>query len=196
MATREPRYEYRVWGNSLQNLKKKIERLANKTTEVKLSKESYLISTKTDECNAKVRAGILNLKILLATERQLELWQPVLDADFPLSRALIEKQLFPALRLDPPRLKRPQYLFDDFYREVVQPQSELKPVTTIKKRTRFHLDQCRAEFTLVTIGDITYQTVAVESTQADLVDAIVQKLELFSLPNTSYIRQLKRILAN
>ncbi len=194
MANRKPRYEYRVWGEWLESLKDKLERLANKVIAATVSEEFYLISSRTDECNAKVRAGLLNLKVLLATDRELELWQPVLDAGFPLARSVIQERLFPALRLDRPSLQRPQYPLDDFFAQVVRPHRELKSAKTLKTRTLFQMDQCRAEFTSVTIGNSAYQTIAVESAQPDRVFGLVRELKLLSLPNTSYVRQLKKIL--
>ena len=57
-----------------------------KTTE---SEETYIVSKATDKCNAKIRAALMDIKVLVAEDRGLEQWKPVLKAGFPLESSVI-----------------------------------------------------------------------------------------------------------
>jgi hypothetical protein len=191
---REPRYEYRIWADNLERLRSELHHLARTTLDEQVSEEIYLIAAATDDCNAKIRGGRLNVKALSATERELELWKLVLDAEFPLDSSVIAAQLFPRLELPAPELRKPRYSFDEFVRDIVRTQSQLAMITSVKRRTRFQLDDCRAEFTLLKVGRIARETVAVESVKPDSVFEVIRQLQIAGTPNTSYIRQLKLLL--
>ncbi|MBV8359476.1 MAG: hypothetical protein JO189_16285, partial [Deltaproteobacteria bacterium] len=92
MPELQPRYEYRVWADSLEDVKNNLRRLAT-PPRMETSEETYLLSATTDKCNAKIRGGRINIKALLATEQELELWKPVLDAEFPLDSSVITGQI-------------------------------------------------------------------------------------------------------
>jgi exopolyphosphatase / guanosine-5'-triphosphate,3'-diphosphate pyrophosphatase len=192
----QPRYEYRVWAKTLGEVRDELQRLAHSTLQEQVSEEVYLISAATDDCNAKIRTGRMNLKTRLATEEGLELWKPVLELEFPLSNPVIVDQIFPGLKLPAPNLRMPRYSIDDFFREVISAQPQIATITARKRRTRYVLDDCLAEFTSVTIGKVARDTVAVESINRHPVLLLVRQLQIATLPNTSYVRQLKQVLAN
>ena len=52
-----------------------------KTTE---RQETYLVSRATEKCNAKIRAALMDTKVLVNEDRGLEQWKPVFKAGFPL----------------------------------------------------------------------------------------------------------------
>jgi hypothetical protein len=189
----QTRYEYRVWEDSLTGVRSKLERLApllrTETTE-----DVYLISLTTDVCNAKIRGGRINIKVLLAVKHGLELWKPVMDAEFPLDRSAIAEQILPVFELPVPYLGRPQYSIDEFVNEVIRVHPKIVMMTTLKRRARFRLNECLAEFASVTIGDVTRETVALESTAVDPVLRLIQQLQIEGRPNVSYVRQLKQQL--
>lgn len=187
-----PRYEYRVWGNSFLDLRNYLQRLAAGSP-VRASIETYLISERTDKCNLKIRAGRINLKLMLAEENGLELWRPMLDGEFPLDGRTITDQIFPHLELRSPDLERSAYSVDEFLKEVIRPEPSIAMVPIVKKRSQFRLDESLAEFTSVAVGQREHDTVAVESTNPDAVLRLVRQLGIIGMPNTSYIRQLKQI---
>ena len=78
----KPRYEFRVWAEMLAPLREQLERLASPKKTV--SQETYLVSATTDKCNAKIRADLMDIKILVSEDRGLEQWNPILKATFPL----------------------------------------------------------------------------------------------------------------
>jgi hypothetical protein len=52
MMELQPRYEYRVWGNTFEDVRDNLQRLAT-PLRMETSEETYLISATTDKCNAK-----------------------------------------------------------------------------------------------------------------------------------------------
>jgi hypothetical protein len=195
MAELQPRYEYRVWADTLEDVRSNLQRLAT-PLRTETSEETYLISATTDKCNAKIRGGRINLKALLATEQKLELWKPMLDAEFPLDRSVMTEQIFPCLELRAPDLHRPRYSMDEFVSEVIRAQPQIALVTILKRRARFLLDECLAEFASVSIGKFARETVAVESIEPGSVLRLIRQLHIAGMPNTNYIVQLKQVLGD
>ena len=99
----EPRYEFRIWDPSLSEVKERLEKLSGPQP-AERSRETYIVSDTTDATNTKIRAGAMDIKILLRTDQNLEQWQPYLKADFPIDAMLVAESIFPALRVDPPRI--------------------------------------------------------------------------------------------
>ena len=60
----KPRYEFRVWEETLASVHDRLGLMAQaKTAE---SEETYLIPKATDKCNAKIRAALMDIKVLVA----------------------------------------------------------------------------------------------------------------------------------
>lgn len=193
MAEIKPRYEFRIWGEMLAPFRTKLEKLAQprETT----SKETYLISALTEECNAKIRGGLMDIKVLIAVERGLEQWNPILKAGFPINATAIRDQVFPSLKLTAPELKRAAYTMEEFFAEVVRAERGISVVDVTKTRYQFTVGECAAEYAVVTLNQIPRDTVAVESTNAEAVLQLVQDLGI-EQPNVSYIREISRVLGN
>ena len=95
METIRPRYEFRVWGEGLATVRKSLELLAQpKTAE---SEETYLISRTTEKCNAKIRAALMDIKVLVAEDRGLQQWKPILKLDFRWTAPSLPTKSSPAL---------------------------------------------------------------------------------------------------
>jgi hypothetical protein len=67
-------------------------------------------------------------------------------------------------------------------------------VDVFKERNRCEVYGCRAEFDFVIIDSIQRQTVAIESTEAEAVLDATERLDIRGFTNTSYIREIKRLL--
>jgi len=191
MAEIKPRYEFRIWAESLAPLREKLEEIGQ-AREAK-SAETYLISRLTDRCNAKVRAELMDIKVLVAEDRGLEQWKPILKAGFPLSKTAIVDQVFPGLQIEPPPLVKAEYSFAEFLEEVIRPQPKIAVVEVTKTRYQFSIGVCAAEYSLITINGVPRDTVAVESTDADAVLQLVEQLGIHE-QNVSYIREIRGIL--
>lgn len=192
MAEIKPRFEFRIWAESLTPLRAKLAAMAEGSE--KSSEETYLISAATERCNAKIRADLMDIKVLIAVERGLEQWNPTLKAGFPLDTATITEKVFPSLQLEAPALAKTEYTFDEFLNEVIRPNPKIAIVAVTKVRNQFNIGACATEYSRITINQVPRDTVAVESTDADAVLELVEKLGIHE-PNVSYIREIRRILS-
>ena len=187
----KPRYEFRIWAESLAPLRAKLETLGQ-PREAK-SAETYLISKVTERCNAKIRAELMDIKVLVGEYRGLEQWKPILKAGFPISQLDIASQVFPSLQVMAPTLVKSDYTFDEFLNSLVRPEPKIAIVEVTKTRYQFTIGACAAEYSLITINGMARDTVAVESTDPDAVLELVAKLGIDE-PNVSYIREIRRTL--
>jgi exopolyphosphatase / guanosine-5'-triphosphate,3'-diphosphate pyrophosphatase len=192
MADNNYRYEFRVWAANLAELGEKLGRLGTPTRTT--SKETYLISSATERCNAKIRSALMDIKILIAEERGLEQWKPVLKAGFPLEQTVIATQVFPSLGVKAPHLSRTRYSMEEFFGEVVAAQPEIGVAQVSKTRLQYNLDACQTEFASVIVNVVPLDTVAIESTDPDAVLKLIRDLGLDAGSNTSYVRQIKQVL--
>jgi exopolyphosphatase/guanosine-5'-triphosphate,3'-diphosphate pyrophosphatase len=187
----KPRYEFRIWGDSLSSLRDKLQALAQASS--KSSDETYLISAATDRSNVKVRADLMDIKVLVAVDRGLEQWRPILKAGFPLGSDVIAGQVFPGLELTPPSLAKASYNYDEFIAEVIRPNPKIAIVAVHKTRYQYTIGVCATEYSNITINGTPRDTVAVESTNAVAVLKLVAELGI-NEANVSYIREIRRIL--
>ncbi len=192
MAEIKPRYEFRIWAEKLTPIREQLQALAEPREMV--SRETYLISSITDRCNAKIRAGLMDIKVLVVEDRGLEQWKPVLKEGFPLTRAAISDQVFPSLEIASPSLGKAEYSMEEFLEHVMRPEPKIVIVEVSKTRYQFGIDACSAEYAAVTINGVPRDTVAVESVDPDAVLELVQDLGI-NQTNVSYIREIKRVLA-
>ena len=191
MAEIKPRYEFRIWSESLTPLRQKLE--AKAEARETRSQETYLISAVTEKCNAKIRAELMDIKVLTAEDRGLEQWRPILKAGFPLSNSAIAEQILPSLQLTPPALTMDDYTMEEFFQEVVRKEPKIAVADVTKTRYQFNIGACAAEYSNITINKMPRDTVAVESTDPDAVLQLVRELGI-NEPNVSYIREIRRII--
>jgi len=191
MSQIKPRYEFRVWAETLTPVRERLERLASPKETV--SQETYLVSATTDKCNAKIRADLMDIKLLVAEDRGLEQWNPILKAAFPLESSVVATQVFPSLELPPPVLAKSEYTLDEFLGDVMRAESRITIVDVSKTRYQFSIGVCAAEYAQIKLNGVPRDTVAVESVDPDAVLKLVGDLGV-SEANTSYIREIKRAL--
>ena len=162
----KPRYEFRVWEETLASVHDRLGPMAQpKTVE---SEETYLIPKATDKCNAKIRAALMDIKVLVSTDRGLEQWKPILKGEFPLESSVIATQVFPSLNLSAPPLPKSAYELGEFLHMVAQ-SAGISIVNVRKTRYQFRIGACAAEYAQITIDGVPRDTVAVESVDPDAV---------------------------
>ncbi len=155
-------------------IRERLERLASPKKTV--SQETYLVSATTDKCNVKIRAGLMDIKLLVAEDRGLEQWSPILKAPFPLESSVVATQVFPSLELPPPVLAKSEYTLDEFLGDVMRADSRITIVDVSKTRYQFSIGVCAAEYAQITLNGVPRDTVAVESVDPDAVLKLVGDL--------------------
>ena len=190
MTEIKPRYEFRVWGETLAPLRVGLERLSPlRRTE---SRETYLVSKVTDGCNAKIRAELMDVKVLVAQSRRLEQWKPILKTGFPLESSVVSEIVLSSLKVAPARVTKSAYQLDEFL-DLMAHTDGLVLAAISKTRYQCSVGKCAAEYAQITINDIPRETVAVESTDPDAVLQLVRKLGM-TAENTSYVREIKQVI--
>jgi exopolyphosphatase/guanosine-5'-triphosphate,3'-diphosphate pyrophosphatase len=178
------RYEYRVWGKHLTEVVRRLIELAERG-EVRQSEETYL-SLPSTAVNPKIRAGLLDVKVLIDTVDGFERWEPRLKLTLPVTADVLEGSLFPVLGLPAPALDREQFTLREFLDEVVMPHPELIAVEVVKLRVSYRLSGCLAEVSDIVVTGRGMQTVAVESEDLAALRAAVDQIGLREYENRSY----------
>jgi hypothetical protein len=189
----EARFEFRIWSQTLQEVKTRLLRLATPVgTEV--SEEIYLVSTATYKCNVKIRNEMIDIKYLISVEDGLERWTPILKVSFPLKASILASDIFPALEVQSPLMSKEQYGKVELLDEIISPQRKIAIVLVSKTRLRFALKTCEAEFASTVINEVLQDTVAVEDSDPHAVRQVIREIGIDDVENVNYIRQIKHIL--
>jgi hypothetical protein len=190
----QPRYEFRIWGNQLSPLRDRIAATAIPSAPRETA-ETYILSAATDTANVKIRAGLLDIKLMVEQQGRLERWRPALEAPFPVDSRTIVEDVFPDLKVAPPHIERPSYTHGEFIRDLVRLRHDLATVDVMKRRSMFAFDQCTAEFAEVEIaGGASSETLEFESEDPAAVLRAIAKFGLTAYPNISYVRHLKLMI--
>ena len=156
------RFEFRVWGNHLGPFRDRLAAIAP-PSEPQESAETYILSRATDAANLKIRAGLIDLKLMFEQVGRLERWRPVLKSEFPLDSRTIAEQIFPNLGVAIPHIAQPSYTHGEFIRDLVRPHRDLATVDVVKLRRHFISEKYTAEFAEVGIaGGATSETIEIE----------------------------------
>ena len=94
----KPRFEFRSFGQDFCAAAKRMARLSVPVPEKVWERESdeiYIISAKNDINNTKIRNGKMDIKTYVQTVDGLEQWNPLMKGEFPISREVLEKEVFP-----------------------------------------------------------------------------------------------------
>ena len=185
-----PRWEWRSFGRSFGVAEARLAALTPEA--VQESDEVYLLSGAGD--NVKVRADLMDIKVLREVNADgLEQWTPVMKAGFPLPASEVTR-VFESLKLPLPALSRANYTLDEFIEAFAQPGGAIRRVNVHKRRVRYTVGGCTAEFSDVVANGKSTRTIAVESTDAQAVIRAVRELGLGGYTNTSYPRGLAALI--
>jgi hypothetical protein len=193
MGGGEARYEFRVWGDGLDGLSDRL-RSMSAMVEVRESVETYLVSTTTADVNPKVRADLLDIKVLAGVTDGFEQWGVLRKAEFPVDAALLRSDVFAPFGLTPPTLDRDEYTAAQLVDEVVAPHDDLAAVVVSKRREIRSVDTCTGEISAALVAGRELQTVAVESTDLAALRELRRALGLDGEANVNYPRALGNLL--
>lgn len=188
-----PRFEFRVWGEHVDDAAASLRRSTNPLGPVLRSTEMYVVALTRADVNAKIRGGLMDIKVLRAIVDGCEQWFPWTKAEFPLAAALIEVW-FPRLGVSGLVPARRTYDFDQFINELVRAEWALRAVAVDKVRNRFGVDGCLADLAHVVAEGRELQTLAIESIDLDALVALRRRLGLEGLANVNYPAALKDAL--
>ena len=149
MTDIQPRYEFRVWGTACVDAIALLRGMAAPAGAPVSTVETYLVTMAREDANAKIRADLMDLKVLQTVAQGCEQWYPLLKAEFPVAASLLQ-DLLPRLGLTSTAIGRDTYELQEFIEEVVNPSALLKAVRVEKTRDRFVLECCIADVAEVT----------------------------------------------
>ena len=190
-ATIVPRWEWRTFGTSFGEATERLDRVEPHA--VNDSDEVYFVSVRSD-ASVKVRDGLMDVKHLEAVDDDgLELWLPVMKAEFPLSSAdvgSVMQALGVAVAVRPDS----QYSVAELIDEVVGAHAELLAIPVHKRRVRHLIDDCMVELTEISTDAQTTGTLAIESADPARVTRTRILFGLDDQPNVCVARGLKTLV--
>jgi exopolyphosphatase / guanosine-5'-triphosphate,3'-diphosphate pyrophosphatase len=185
------RWEWRAFGSRFPSPQAYLDELGA-VGEPQESDEIYLVAP--DASSLKIRFGVLDLKVLLETDRSgLQLWAPIAKVGFPADAAALSA-LFEAWGRAEPHLQRSSCTQQQFVEELIQPLDDVAVVEVHKRRVRYAPEGCMAEMTELTLDGTTVRTVAVEAADPTAVLSAVEEMGLRGYENASYARGLSCLL--
>lgn len=193
MQAVQARYEFRAFAQHFGLAEEKLRKLA-KFEKFRESSEIYILSAPNDEHNIKIRYDTLDIKVLVKEEQGLQQWQPKLKVEFPLKKAVIRDEIFPAFNVAAPEFKRPEYSLAQFLQDTTQSHPALSIARVFKRRFGYTIDGCISEIAELTINGAAIKTIAVESLDVQTVLQAREMLGLQEYANVSYLLAIKRII--
>ena len=188
-----PRWEWRTFGEPLDSADRALATYGIDSDHD--SDETYLLSVHGD-ASVKIRDGLMDVKHLRQVDEDgLELWIPVMKAQFPLAADDVAA-VFSTLNVDVPALGRRQYELEQLIGELIEPHGDLHAAAVHKRRRRYVIDECMVEMTEIATGGVSQRTVAVESPDTALVLATIAKLGLQDRRNVCVARGLKAMVSS
>jgi hypothetical protein len=187
------RYEFRAFAHDFGIVEESLRRRAP-VARYRESLEVYLVSAGNDFHNAKVRAGLMDIKVLVGRDRDLEQWSPRMKGEFPLPRRVIREEVFPAFGVAVPDLARDDYSLERYLDEVIAPHPDLAAVSVHKQRFGFDLDGCTAELANVFVNGALLRSACLESTDPELVLTTRARVRLDPYENVNYLLAIKRVI--
>ena len=192
----KPRFEFRTFGRSFEDTAYLMSRLSVPVPEKvweRTSKEIYIISRTNDVNNTKIRDGKMDIKTFVQEVDGLEQWNPLMKGEFPMKSEMLEKEVFPAFKVEMPELGKEEYTLDEFL-EIVKNHPDLQAVSIEKERFGFMVNDTICEFANVWINGAMVVTVNSESTELDDIKKTIKDLGLEGVENINYLQAAKRVI--
>ena len=192
----KPRFEFRTFGRSFEDTAYLMSRLSVPVPEKvweRTSKEIYIISRTNDVNNTKIRDGKMDIKTFVQEVDGLEQWNPLMKGEFPMKSEMLEKEVFPAFKVETPELEKEEYTLDEFL-EMVKTHSDLQAVSIEKERFGFMVNDTICEFANVWINGAMVVTVNSESTEIEDIKKTIKDIGLEGVENINYLQAAKRVI--
>lgn len=192
----KPRFEFRSFGQNFDNAAKRMARLSAPVPEKvweRHSDEIYIVSSTNDINNTKIRDGKMDIKTYVQTVDGLEQWNPLMKAEFPISKKVLLDEVFPAFQVDAPLLKKDEYTYDEFM-AIVKHHSSLAAVRVHKQRLGYMVNDTICEYGFVLINGARIMTINSESTEIEDIKKTIKDIGLEGVENINYLQAIKRVI--
>lgn len=113
----KPRFEFRSFGQNFEEAEKIMAKMSAPVPEKVMERHSdeiYIVSRTNDINNTKLRNGKMDIKTYIQTVDGLEQWNPLMKAEFPISKEILLNEVFPAFKVVMPELKKDSYSTEEF----------------------------------------------------------------------------------
>ena len=190
----KPRFEFRSFGQNFCEAHKRMARLSVPVPEKvweRTSDEIYIISAKNDINNTKIRNGKMDIKTYVQTVDGLEQWNPLMKGEFPISREVLEKEVFPAFMVEMPALTKDTYTYDEF---IAMVKACLAAVRVHKQRFGYMVNDTICEVGNVLINGAKVVTINSESTEIEDIKKTIADCGLEGVENINYLQAIKRVI--
>ena len=192
----KPRFEYRTFGQNFAENAKLMARFSmpipRKVWE-RASDEIYILSKTNDVNNTKIRDGKMDIKTYIQTIDGLEQWNPLMKGEFPISKVVLEKEVFPAFQVALPTLSKTEYTYEEFL-DMIKKHPDLQAVKVHKYRYGYMVNNTLCEVAEVLINGAKVCTINSESTEIEDIKKTMQDVELTSFENINYLQAIKRVI--
>ncbi|MBR2400609.1 MAG: hypothetical protein IKB03_02470 [Tidjanibacter sp.] len=195
-AISKPRFEFRSFGQNFEEAHARMARLSAPVPEKvwrRTSDEIYIISRANDINNTKIRDGKMDIKTYVQTVDGLEQWNPLMKGEFPISREVLENEVFPAFMVEMPALTKDTYTFEEFI-AMVEANRDLAAVRVHKERFGYMVNDTICEVGNVLINGAKVVTINSESTEIEDIKKTIADCHLEGVENINYLQAIKRVI--
>ncbi|MEZ5012279.1 MAG: hypothetical protein R2744_12195 [Bacteroidales bacterium] len=192
----KPRFEYRTFGQDLDEQAFRMSRLSIPVPEKvweRTSEEIYIVSRKNDINNTKIRDGLMDIKTFVQEVDGLEQWNPLMKGEFPMSAEMLRNEVFPAFMVEMPELEKAEYTLDEFL-AMVRANNDLQAVKVKKLRYGYMVNNTICEVGEVLINGALLITINSESTEIEDIKKTISDVGLEGIENINYLQAIKRVI--
>ncbi|WP_371372893.1 hypothetical protein [Thalassotalea aquiviva] len=192
----KPRFEFRTFGQNFDVAGKRMARLSVPIPEKVWERESsevYILSRTNDINNTKIRDGKMDIKTFVQDVDGLEQWNPLMKGEFPMSAAQLEKEVFPAFKVEMPKLSQETYTLEDFL-SIVNAHPDLQAVNVHKQRFGYMVNDTLCETANVLVNGAKIVSINSESTEIDDIKKTIADCGLEGIENINYLQAIKRVI--
>jgi len=192
----KPRYEFRTFGQDFDGIHHLLSRLSMPIPEKvweRTSEETYIISKTNNVNNTKIRNGRMDIKTFVQTKDGLEQWNPLMKGEFPISKSALEKEVFPAFKVEMPKLTKDEYTVEEFL-QMIKENKNLAAVRVSKLRFGYLVNDTLCEYAEVLINGARLCSVNSESTEIHDIFKTMKDTGMEQYENINYLQAIKRVI--
>lgn len=192
----KPRFEFRTFGQDFDEIHSLLSRLSMPVPEKvweRTSEEIYILSKTNDINNTKIRNGKMDIKTFVTEKEGLEQWNPLMKGEFPISKSVLENEVFPAFKVEMPKLEKDTYTIDEFL-TIVKTHKDLAAVRIAKLRFGYMVNNTICEYAEVLINGARVCSVNSESTEIEDILKTMKDTGMNEYENINYLQAIKRVI--